>query len=82
MPKENAPCMCLSIIMVDSVIKANKKYYSQKFLEEWKYVLEKIKIENHIDDDLEKVSQIVTLMMKKNMTLIMTNMTNNLLKLF
>ena len=82
MPKENAPCMCLSIIMVDSVIKANKKYYSQKFLEEWKYVLEKIKIENHIDDDLEKVSQIVTLMMKKNLTLIMTNMTNNLLKLF
>ena len=82
MPKENAPCMCLSIIMVDSVIKANKKYYSQKFLEECKYVLEKIKIENHIDDDLEKVSQIVTLMMKKNLTLIMTNMTNNLLKLF
>ena len=26
-PKEKAPCKCLSIIMIDSVIKANKKYY-------------------------------------------------------
>ena len=26
MPKEKAPCICLSIIMIDSVIKANKKY--------------------------------------------------------
>ena len=54
MPKENAPCMYLSIIMLDSVIKANKKYYPQTFLEECKYVQEKIKIENHIDEDLEK----------------------------
>ena len=29
MPKENAPCKCLSIIILDSVIKANKKYYPQ-----------------------------------------------------
>ena len=34
MPKEKAPCKCLSIIMVDSVIKANKKYYPQTLLEE------------------------------------------------
>ena len=27
MPKEKAPCKCLSIIMLDSAIKANKKYY-------------------------------------------------------
>ena len=26
-PKEKAPCKCLSIIMLDSVIKVNKKYY-------------------------------------------------------
>ena len=37
--------------MLDSVIKANNP---QTFLEECKYVEEKIKIENHIDDDLEK----------------------------
>ena len=54
MPKENAPCMYLSIIMLDSVIKANKKYYPQALLEECKYVQEKIKIEKLIDDDLEK----------------------------
>ena len=54
MPKEKAPCRCLSIIMLDSVIKANKKYYPQTLLEECKYVQEKIKTENHIDDDLEK----------------------------
>ena len=41
MPKEKAPCKCLSIIMLDSVIKANKKYYPQKFLEECKYVQQK-----------------------------------------
>ena len=54
MPKEKAPCKCLSIIMLDSVIKATKKYYPQRLLEECKYVQEKIKIESLIDDDLEK----------------------------
>ena len=54
MPKEKAPCKCLSIIMLDSVIKAKKKYYPQTLLEECKYEQEKIKMENLIDDDLEK----------------------------
>ena len=31
MPKEKAPCKCLSIIMIDSVIKANKRRYPQTF---------------------------------------------------
>ena len=53
-PKEKGPCKCLSIIMLDSVIKAKKKYYPQTLLEECKYEREKIKIENLIDDDLEK----------------------------
>ena len=44
MPKEKAPCKCLSIIMLDSVIKANKKYYPQTLLKECKYVQEKIKV--------------------------------------
>ena len=52
MPKEKAPCKCLSIIMIDSVIKASKKYYPQTFLEECKYMQEKIKIENYINEDL------------------------------
>ena len=53
MPKEKAPCKCLSIIMIDSIIKANKKYYPQTLLEECKYIQEKIKIENYINEDLE-----------------------------
>ena len=40
--------------MLDSVIKANKKYYPQTFLEEFIYLQENIKIDNYIDDDLEK----------------------------
>ena len=56
MPKEKAPCKCLSIIMLDSVIKANKKYYSQTLLEECKYVQEKIRTENYIDDELDSDS--------------------------
>ena len=51
LPKEKAPCKCLSIIMSDSVIKANKKYYPQTLLEECKYVQENIEIKNLIDDD-------------------------------
>ena len=53
MPKEKAPCKFLSIIIIDSVIKANKKYYPQTILEECKYKQEKIKIENYIDEDLQ-----------------------------
>ena len=53
MPKEKAPCKYLSIIMIDSVIKANKKYYPQTLLEECKYTQEKINIEKYINEDLE-----------------------------
>ena len=53
MPKEKTPCKFLSIIMIDSVIRANKNYYPQTLLEECKYKQEKMKIENYINDDLE-----------------------------
>ena len=33
MPKENTPCTCLSIIMLDSIVKAKKNYYPQTSLE-------------------------------------------------
>ena len=54
MPKEKAPCKCLLIIMLDSIVKAKKIFYPQTPLEECKYEQEKIKMENLIDDDLEK----------------------------
>ena len=36
-PKEKVPYKCLSIIILDSVIKSDKKYYPQANLEECKY---------------------------------------------
>ena len=38
MAKEKVPYKYLSVIMLDSVIKANKKYYCQTLFEECKYV--------------------------------------------
>ena len=52
-PKENASYKCLSLIMLDSVIRVNKKYYPQTFSEECKYVIRKNKLENFINDDLD-----------------------------
>ena len=41
-PKEKMPHKCLSIIVLDSVIKTdNNKYYPQTFLEEWVYKQQK-----------------------------------------
>ena len=36
-PKENVSYKCLSLLMLDSIITANKKYYPQTLLEECKY---------------------------------------------
>ena len=51
MPKEKVPCKCLSIIMLDSVIESDEKYYPQTFL-----VQENIKFENYIDEELDSDS--------------------------
>ena len=56
MPKEKASQKCLSIIMLDSVVRIKKKYYPQTLLEECKYEIKKTKIENLIDDELEASS--------------------------
>ena len=52
-PKENASYKCLSLTMLDSVIRANKKYYPQTILEECKYVIRKNRMGNLINDDLD-----------------------------
>ena len=54
LPKENVRWKCLSITILDSVIKRNKKYYPQTLSEECKYVQEKTKTENLLHDYLEK----------------------------
>ena len=72
-PKEGVPCKCLSIIMLEFVIEAYEKYHPQIFLEECKYVQEKIKFENYINDNLDSDSD-------HDKIMIMTNMMNNLMK--
>ena len=52
-PKENALYKCLSVIMLDSAIRVNKKYYPQTLLEECKYEIKKNKMDNLINDDLD-----------------------------
>ena len=52
-PKENTSYKCLSLIMLASVIRANKNYYLQIPLEECKYEIKKNKMENLINDDLD-----------------------------
>ena len=47
----------LSIIILDSVISAYEKYHPQTFLEECKYVKEKIKTNNYIDEELKSESE-------------------------
>ena len=52
-PKENASHKCFSLIMLDSVIRLNKKYYPRILLEECKCVIRKNKMESLINDVLE-----------------------------
>ena len=42
-PKEKVPYKCLSIIILDSVIKSDKKYCPETYLEECKYKEQKQK---------------------------------------
>ena len=52
-PKEDASYKCLSLIVLDFVIRVNKNYYPQTLLEECKYVIRKNKMEKLINDDLD-----------------------------
>ena len=49
-PKVNTAYKYLSLIMLDSVIRVNKKYCPQTLLEECKYEIKKSKMENLIND--------------------------------
>ena len=53
-PKDNEYCLCLSVILLDSIfVNSDKEYYPQIFLEEFKYMIKDRKIINTINDDLE-----------------------------
>ena len=51
-PKENSSYKCISLIMLDSVIRVNRKYYPQTLLENCKYIIRKNKMKNFINHDL------------------------------
>ena len=54
--EEKIPHKCSSIKILDSVIYTYEKFYPQIFLEECKYVQEKIKTNDYIDMELESGS--------------------------
>ena len=55
-PKGDSSYKCLSLIMLDSVVKVGKKHYLQVFLEERKYIKKKNKMFNYVNNDLEMTS--------------------------
>ena len=56
-PEEKVTHKCLSIIILDSVVYTYEKYHPHTFLEECKYVKEKIKTNNYIDEELKLESE-------------------------
>ena len=52
MPEDNEYCAGLSVILLDSVVIVDKKYYSQIFLKECKYGVKKKKIINSNNEKL------------------------------
>ena len=51
-PKERNHYICIPEICVDSVLKIDKRNYSQVYLEQCKYKIKKRELVNFIDDDL------------------------------
>ena len=52
-PEKRVECECISCISVDSVLKIEKKWYPQVYLEQCKYKVKERKIKSHIDYDLD-----------------------------
>ena len=53
MPKGCSHFVSLSLILVDSVFKIDKNYYSQVFLGDCKYVVKENKMSKFINNELE-----------------------------
>ena len=50
--RDSESYVCLSLIILDSAIQVNKKYYPQTLFKAWKYVIRENKMENLINNDL------------------------------
>ena len=54
--KQGSQCICLSVIFIDSVYRADKNYYPQVFLEECKYVVKEKMMPGYINVKIETSS--------------------------
>ena len=52
-PREGSQCICLSLILINSLCKTGKNYYPQVFLEKRKYVIKNKKIPKYIVENIE-----------------------------
>ena len=55
-PKENMHCTCIACITIDSVMRMDKKNYSQVYLEECKYKIKIIQMSRFINTELDSDS--------------------------
>ena len=56
MPKENIHYTCIACITIDSVMRMDKKYFPQVYLEECKYKAKKRQMSRFINAELESDS--------------------------
>ena len=57
-PRENMQYTCIACITIDSVMKMNKNYFLQVYLEECKYKIKKIQMSRFINAELESDSEL------------------------
>ena len=58
LPEENKPCKCVTLILLDSIIKIDKKYYLQTLVQECVYKVINKKVGNIITNfDLSSESE-------------------------
>ena len=55
-PKENTHYTCIACITIDSVMRMDKKYFPQVYLEECKYKIKKIQMPRFINTELKSDS--------------------------
>ena len=55
-PKENIHYTCIACVTIDSVMRMDKKYYPQVYLEECKYRVQKTQMSSFINAELESDS--------------------------
>ena len=56
MPGECSHCICLSVILNDSVFKMSEKYHTEVVLEKWEYIFQDKKINRSVNGNLETYS--------------------------